>query len=58
MKQQQPAIDSVVFVIDDDASVRRALARQLSTRGFLVETFDSAQSFLTRRSAPRPRSDP
>src|SRR5262245_20293449 len=37
-----------VFVIDDDASVRRALHRQLTTLGFVVETFDSAHAFLRR----------
>ena len=35
-----------VFVIDDDPSVRRALLRQLSTLGFAVETFDSADAYL------------
>ena len=40
-----------VFVIDDDASVRRALERQLRTAGFRVETFESAQDYVAR--APR-----
>jgi FixJ family two-component response regulator len=35
-----------VFVIDDDASIRRALARQLRTAGFDVHTFASAQHYL------------
>jgi len=42
---------ATVFVIDDDASVRRALERQLRTAGFQVETFDSAQDYVAR--APR-----
>lgn len=37
-----------VFVIDDDASIRRALARQLQAAGFEVETFPSAQDYLNR----------
>ena len=37
-----------VFVIDDDASVRRALERQLRTAGFRVETFESAQDYVAR----------
>jgi FixJ family two-component response regulator len=37
-----------VFVIDDDASVRRALERQLRTAGFRVETFASAQDYVAR----------
>lgn len=35
-----------VFVVDDDRSVRRALGRLLSTGGYRVETFDSAEQFL------------
>jgi FixJ family two-component response regulator len=37
-----------VFVIDDDASVRRALERKLRTAGFRVETFESAQDYVAR----------
>jgi FixJ family two-component response regulator len=40
-----------VFVIDDDASVRRALERQLRTAGYRVEAFESAQDYVSR--APR-----
>jgi RNA polymerase sigma factor (sigma-70 family) len=39
----------VVFVIDDDASVRRSLKFLISTVGLDVETFDSAESFLHRK---------
>jgi len=38
----------VVFVVDDDASVRRALARRMRVAGFGVEEFASAQEFLDR----------
>lgn len=37
-----------VFVIDDEASVRRALERQLRTAGYRVETFESAQDYVAR----------
>jgi FixJ family two-component response regulator/signal transduction histidine kinase len=37
-----------VFVVDDDASMRRALARQLQRAGHQVEVFDSAQAYLDR----------
>jgi FixJ family two-component response regulator len=37
-----------VFVVDDDASVRRALARRMRVAGFGVEEFASAQEFLER----------
>ena len=43
--------DPVVFVVDDDASVRRSLARLLRSAGFEVEAFASAEDFL---SAPHP----
>lgn len=40
------AIKAQVFVIDDDESIRSALARSLGKRGFDVVTFASAQAFL------------
>lgn len=36
----------VICVIDDDASVRRALQRLLVAQGFTVEVFASAEDFL------------
>jgi FixJ family two-component response regulator len=39
---------STVFVIDDDASVRKSLSRLLRSLGFEVETFASAELFLKR----------
>jgi FixJ family two-component response regulator len=36
----------IVFVVDDDASIRRALARLLRADGLSVTTFASAQEFL------------
>jgi FixJ family two-component response regulator len=43
--------DSQVFVVDDDDSVRRALARLIQSAGYSVETFDSARAFLGRMCA-------
>ena len=37
-----------VFLIDDDPSVRRALARLIQSAGYQVETFGSARDFLDR----------
>jgi FixJ family two-component response regulator len=37
-----------VFVIDDDASVRKGLSRLLRSLGFDVEVFPSAEEFLER----------
>lgn len=39
---------ATVFVVDDDASVRRGLGRLLRAAGHRVETFASAQEFLER----------
>ena len=39
----------VVFVIDDDPSVRSSLKFLISTVGLQVESFDSADSFLLRK---------
>jgi FixJ family two-component response regulator len=39
-----------IFVIDDDASVRKSLSRLLRSLRFDVETFASAEQFLERES--------
>jgi FixJ family two-component response regulator len=38
---------AMIFVVDDDLSVRKALKRLLSSAGFKVETFGSAEELLT-----------
>src|ERR1700687_1350297 len=40
------AQDSVVLVVDDDASIREALSSLMRSVGLRVETFASAQQFL------------
>ena len=40
---------AIIFVIDDEASVRKATGRVLLNAGYLVETFASAQEFLKRK---------
>jgi FixJ family two-component response regulator len=44
-----PEFEAIVFVVDDDLSVRRGLARLFRTVGWKVETFASAQEFLAHR---------
>jgi FixJ family two-component response regulator len=44
----------VVFVVDDDASIRTALGRLLRSRGRRVETFASVDEFLAARRADTP----
>ena len=51
---QAPGKVSTVFLIDDDPSARRGLARLIQAAGHAVATFGSAREFLasgqTRRS--------
>jgi two-component system, LuxR family, response regulator FixJ len=49
-----PQRDGMVFVIDDDASVRKALARLLRSVGYSHECFPSASGFLARAKATVP----
>jgi two-component system, LuxR family, response regulator DctR len=44
----QPAIDASVYIVDDDASVREALAWLLRSRRLSSQAFDSAEAFLER----------
>jgi FixJ family two-component response regulator len=44
----------VVFVVDDDASVRESLRRLISSVGFRVEVFPTAQAFLRARRPDAP----
>ena len=39
------ATDAMVYIVDDDASVREALAWLLRSRRLLSEAFDSAEAF-------------
>ena len=39
----------LVCIVDDDASLRRSLRNLLSSVGFPVQTFDSAEAFLDAR---------
>ena len=43
-----PPASDIVFVIDDDVSVRESLELLIENEGWCVETFPSAQEFLDR----------
>ena len=49
-----PDVRSVVFVVDDDISVRESLELLIATTGWQPETFASAQEFLSRPRATVP----
>jgi FixJ family two-component response regulator len=44
-------VRSTIYIIDDDASVRRALCRVMASAGLECESFDSAEEFM---AAPHP----
>jgi two-component system response regulator DctR len=48
----QPVLNATVYVVDDDAGVRDALAWMLRTRRLYSEVFDSAESFTERLDDP------
>ena len=50
MREHEPT----VVVVDDDASVRRGLARLLRSAGYRAETFASAREFLARGAGDSP----
>jgi FixJ family two-component response regulator len=45
---------AVVFVVDDDPSVRKSLTRVLTSAGYTVETFASARDFMARAPSAGP----
>jgi FixJ family two-component response regulator len=46
--------EAVVFVVDDDLSVRESLALLIRSVGWTPRTFESAHAFLDRAPAPGP----
>ena len=46
--------DPIVFVVDDDLSIRDALTSLIRSVGLRVETFGSAREFLTRQPPDAP----
>ena len=45
-----PEPQAIVFVVDDDVSVREALERLIRSAGLTVESFASAEEFLNARA--------
>ena len=46
--------NSIVFLIDDDASVRKGVSRLLRSAGYKSESFGSPSDFLAREQHPGP----
>src|SRR5260370_28645598 len=53
-KKPVPESKAIVFVVDDDISVREALESLVRSAGFEVESFASAQDFLDHRKPDGP----
>jgi FixJ family two-component response regulator len=47
-------IAPMVFVVDDDPSIRRSVNRLLKSSGYRAETFATAREFLQRDAYPGP----
>jgi FixJ family two-component response regulator len=52
--REPSVVDSVVFVVDDDASVRAALKSLFESVGLTVNLFESAAAFLENQHADLP----
>lgn len=50
-RESSPEAAATVFIVDDDASVRKALARQIRSAGMTVRTFPTAEAFLAESQA-------
>jgi FixJ family two-component response regulator len=48
------AVSPIVFVVDDEPSVRTSVTRLLESAGYVVEAFASAREFLARAPHPGP----
>jgi FixJ family two-component response regulator len=54
VKSGEKRADSLVFVVDDDASMREALSSLIRAVGLRVETFSSAMEFLRHERSDLP----
>jgi FixJ family two-component response regulator len=54
MNESGSAVAPILLVVDDDASVRRALTRLLTAAGYTVEAFASAPELLAREPLTGP----
>ena len=50
-REPLPEAVATVFVVDDDASVRRALSRLIRSAGMTAQTFPTAEAFLAESHA-------
>lgn len=48
------AMDDIVYIVDDDANVRRSVALLLRTQNYIVDTYLSGTAFLDKATSLRP----
>ena len=48
------AVAPLVFIVDDNLSVRKSLSRLLALAGYTIEAFESAREFLAREPSEGP----
>ncbi|HEX4201901.1 MAG TPA: response regulator, partial [Chthoniobacterales bacterium] len=54
VKPNEKPVHPVVYVVDDDISVREALSSLIRSAGLRVETFSSAREFLGQNPTDAP----
>ena len=54
----EPVANATIYIVDDDASVREALAWLLRTRRLPSESFDSAEAFEAALASRSPQRQP
>ena len=54
---EQRAAKGIIFVLDDDPSIRSSYQRLFSLEGFLCFSYDSAETFIDRRGSDSERLD-
>ena len=48
------ALSAMVYVVDDDAGVRKGMARLMASAGYRVETFETGRAYLQRAAVDEP----
>ena len=53
----QPTLNACVYIVDDDASVRDAMAWLLRSRRVMSESFESAEAFVAMLKEKFPQTN-
>ncbi len=47
LPESEPSPDRTVYIVDDDPMIRSSVEKIISRRGYVVETYDSGEAFLS-----------